>query len=564
MSTDDWTQELDKMLMNIELQAMSSLRNISNCFEQSGQSFHEAHQTYCLKRSIDRLNEVYSKFECELSFSNRQRGSVAPISTDNNNSNAIIKISNDEDSDERPSTSSQPSRETAFRNVDSEIKTEDDYNESDDQAFVGGIPNVETKEEDMESDEIPIVRVSANQLTRAYKIESNCSERVKIESDEDHNKENIENVAKRVRSNSANILDKIGDNNETNLCEPYGKKSGVSQGRVESKDASCEISEENNANKTNEVNISKAAVEMNLARKLWPDCDEVLINITFNGRKIANCSEIFKREIVYFEGVCFMANSIYFYDLDWEKLPLTFYKDGAKLSFEVIQHWGYRYTVSVHSPDEFPNVLMKSILRFELYKEQKWDVRVMTTQVKNSEDVRDVSFETRNCLFSDERWPDDASLPYSTVSCWIYLRVYFELELCNCTLHFAPIEYKDYYCNYTQMECTKGYFMGLLANEYHDEVEPCPQTCTEMHIDLVGYNNHYRTEPYTQFNESDPVIAISPFSIEVINKPKVIMREVSFSDLDLVVTIGSIIGLFFAASFLSVVETIYIWILRKF
>ncbi|XP_031633882.1 zinc finger protein 2-like [Contarinia nasturtii] len=268
MSADDWMQELDKMLTNIERQAMSSLRNISNCFEQSGQSFHQAHQKYCLKRSIDRLNEVYSKFECESSFSYRQSRSVAPISTDNNNSNAIIKISNDEDSDERPSTSSQPSKENPFRNVDREIKTEDDHDESNEQAFVGEIPNVEIKEEDMESDEIPIVRVPANQLTRAYKIESNCSERVKIESDEDHNKENIENVAKRVRSNSANILDKIGDNNETNVCEPYGKKSGVSQGRVESKDASCEISEENNANKTNEVNISKAAVEMNLARKV--------------------------------------------------------------------------------------------------------------------------------------------------------------------------------------------------------------------------------------------------------------------------------------------------------
>ncbi|XP_031633932.1 zinc finger protein 774-like [Contarinia nasturtii] len=269
MSTDDWMQELDKMLTNIERQAMSSLRNINNYFEQSGQSFHQAHQRYCLKRSIDRLNEVYSKFECESSFSNRQSRSVAPISTDNNNSNAIIKISNDEDSDERPSTSSQPSRETAFRNVDREIKTEDDHDKSDDQASLGEIPNVETKEEeDVENDEIPIVRVPANQLTRAYKIESNCSERVKIESDEDHNKENIENAAKRVASNSANILDKIGDNNETNVCEPYGKKSGVSQGRVESKDASCEISEENNANKTNEVNISKAAVEVNLARKV--------------------------------------------------------------------------------------------------------------------------------------------------------------------------------------------------------------------------------------------------------------------------------------------------------
>ncbi|XP_031633883.1 zinc finger protein 2 homolog [Contarinia nasturtii] len=256
MSADDWMQELDKMLTNIERQAMSSLRNINNYFEQSGQSFHQAHQTYCLKRSTDRLNEVYSKFECESSFSNRQSRSVDPMSTDNNNSNPIIEISDDEDSDERPSSSS------------SEIKTEDNHDESNEQASVGEIPNVETKEEeeeDLENEEIPIVRVPANQLTRAYKIESNCSEGVKIESDEDHNKENIENEAKRAPSNSPSILDKVGDNNETNVCEPYGKKSRISKGKVESKDASRAISYENNENETNAVNISESVVEVNVA-----------------------------------------------------------------------------------------------------------------------------------------------------------------------------------------------------------------------------------------------------------------------------------------------------------
>ncbi|XP_031637274.1 zinc finger protein 37-like, partial [Contarinia nasturtii] len=257
MSTDDWMQELDKMLTNIERQAMSSLRNINNYFEQSGQSFHQAHQKYCLQRSTDRLNEVYSKFECESSFSNRQGRSVTPISTENGNSNAIIEISDDDSSDERPGTSSLPSRETAFRNVDGEIRTEDDHDESDDQAVGGEIPNVETKEEELENDEIPIVRVPANQLTRAFKLEPNCSERVKIESDEDHNKENIENEAKRAPSNSSNIFDKIDEINETNVREPYRKKSRVSQEKVDRKDVGHEI--------TNEANISEAVVEVNVA-----------------------------------------------------------------------------------------------------------------------------------------------------------------------------------------------------------------------------------------------------------------------------------------------------------
>ncbi|XP_031624953.1 uncharacterized protein LOC116341797 [Contarinia nasturtii] len=255
MSSDDWMEELNKMLANIERQVTSSLRNISNCFKQSGQSFHQAHQRYRLERSTDRLHEIYSKFECE-SFNNRQIRSVAHILIDNNNSNPIIEISDDESSVERPNTSSQSSRETAFRNVDREIKSEDDHDESDEQASVGEVVNVETKKEELENDEIPIVRFRANQLTLgAYKIEPNCS--VRVESDEDHNKEKSEKGAKRARSNSPNIFDKFGDNNKTNVCERYRKKSRLSQGRVESKDGSRKI--------TNEVNISEAVVEVNVA-----------------------------------------------------------------------------------------------------------------------------------------------------------------------------------------------------------------------------------------------------------------------------------------------------------
>ncbi|XP_031637092.1 zinc finger protein 37 homolog [Contarinia nasturtii] len=210
------------MLTNIDRQAMSSLRYIRNCFERSGQSFHQEHQKYCLKRSID---------------------------------------SDDEDLNERPNTRSQLSREIAIRNVDREIKTEDNHGESVDQASGGEKPNVEPKEEEeVEDDVIPIIRVPANQLMRAYmKIPNN---RIKIE---DHNKENISNGVKRERSNSLNIFDKSDDINETNICEPHKKKSRVSRKGVVLKDISRKISGKSNANTTNERNISNAIFEVNIA-----------------------------------------------------------------------------------------------------------------------------------------------------------------------------------------------------------------------------------------------------------------------------------------------------------
>lgn len=53
--------------------------------------------------------------------------------------------------------------------------------------------------------------------------------------------------------------------------------------------------------------------------------------------------------------------------------------------------------------------------------------------------------------------------------------------------------------------------------------------------------------------------------IEIANKPTIrLIRNVKFTRLDFIVSIGSIIGLFFGASILSLAEIVYIWSIRKF
>lgn len=65
-------------------------------------------------------------------------------------------------------------------------------------------------------------------------------------------------------------------------------------------------------------------------------------------------------------------------------------------------------------------------------------------------------------------------------------------------------------------------------------------------------------------HERDTVPRKSIVVIEIANKPTFrLLRDVSFSRLDFVVAIGSIIGLFFGASLLSLVEIIYMLIFRR-
>lgn len=133
------------------------------------------------------------------------------------------------------------------------------------------------------------------------------------------------------------------------------------------------------------------------------------------------------------------------------------------------------------------------------------------------------------------------------------------------------------------MKCIANYDTRLLTLAHHRKIEPCLPSCEETIVDLVGcvcfnletftfhYNNNFncrfykkrKARPYVSKNDSDPISGHTSVKIEVENNPKKLTTEVSFSSLDFVVIIGSIIGLFFGASYLSLAELMYIWIWRK-
>ncbi|XP_031621609.1 uncharacterized protein LOC116339717 [Contarinia nasturtii] len=189
---------------------------------------------------------------------------------------------------------------------------------------------------------------------------------------------------------------------------------------------------------------STCGVDVKIIKQmLWPQCNN-LFNIQFNGRHYYNCNDIFKRKIIYGEGVCYVANSISFYNLDWDQLPLTYsaHERNNTFSFDLIQMEGFIFYILFHSPDEFPNALFSPFSSLIDDKDQEF--RVKTTQMINSADIRDLSIEKRQCRFPDERWPPNASMPYSFATCFIYVRAQLEIQLCNCTLHFAPSECKKF------------------------------------------------------------------------------------------------------------------------
>lgn len=68
-----------------------------------------------------------------------------------------------------------------------------------------------------------------------------------------------------------------------------------------------------------------------------------------------------------------------------------------------------------------------------------------------------------------------------------------------------------------------------------------------------------------QVLSEDETGELSTISVDVPNVPTLrYIRNVAKTQLDLVVSIGGVAGLFFGASILSLVEFFYIWFYRKF
>lgn len=141
----------------------------------------------------------------------------------------------------------------------------------------------------------------------------------------------------------------------------------------------------------------------------------------------------------------------------------------------------------------------------------------------------------------------------------------------------------------------------ILNSEFNPSVvqhreKSCLPTCTSMHVETVGIircvdvyfqyfhckqskfessksnfnmTGFHRSPPklntdYSYRNACDQLPQFAAVTVEVNGEMKSLMRSVHFTKLDLVICIGSIIGLFFGASLLSLVEIMHLWFLHRF
>ncbi|XP_034141911.1 uncharacterized protein LOC117592329 [Drosophila guanche] len=269
-------------------------------------------------------------------------------------------------------------------------------------------------------------------------------------------------------------------------------------------------------------------------------CTEFMEKIYFSEKLLPNCEEIFKFHELEM-GYCFLANNLIDYQ-SIDKMPLVYSSLDEFRNLRLVLRNGliYRYDLYIHSPENQPyfNALAYTITS---------DPSVHSFNVEgieNNHDVIEEPVSQRMCKFDTETSDNDVLYSFST--CMSKIRSEIEMNLCNCTLFNHSKNSID--CSVKLYKILSGNLAARVISRVSSNMA-CLPSCMEQQISYVGS----REKNHNDYGDSNMV------EIEITSPPTAkYFRTVTQTKLDLVVAIGSVIGLFIGASLLNILEVISI------
>ncbi|XP_016990351.1 uncharacterized protein LOC108052479 isoform X2 [Drosophila rhopaloa] len=292
-----------------------------------------------------------------------------------------------------------------------------------------------------------------------------------------------------------------------------------------------------------ELNSTCGVDILEMRRELFPtSCRDFLDKIYFAGKLLPDCEKIFKFHELEM-GYCFLANNLMDYE-STEKMPLLYSSLDKYRNLRLVLKSGlvYRYDLYVHSPEDLPyfNAVTYAI------NEEPMIHSFNVEEIHNHDGVIYEPVSQRLCKFPSES--SIKGLPYSFSICMSLIRSEIEMKICNCTL----FSHKDFsamnYCGVKEISCLETGKLAEKVKNYVGNNIVCLPSCVEQQISPVGSR-----EKRSKIDETEGHVV----EIEIASPPAArYYRTVTQTKLDLIVGIGSVIGLFFGASLLNLLEII--------
>ncbi|XP_034486900.1 degenerin del-1 isoform X1 [Drosophila innubila] len=293
-----------------------------------------------------------------------------------------------------------------------------------------------------------------------------------------------------------------------------------------------------------------------LALRLGLNCSGIFNKCSLSGKSF-DCCQYFL-PMVTPSGTCFLLNSLQNNEhgsKHW--LPTTLERNNPP---EFHMYLKRAAILSLFNEEDLPTLSLPAVTTSATLGIHKI-FKFYTEALVNDPEIVDIKPEARDCYFPDEVPSWSVHKAYSFSACISDCTRLAQFDKCNCSLFiFNPFNDERYPdCDYD----------GLLCLERHGVVKPniawmmkyrhpvakceCLPACTESNIQAIYSNEQVE---YPGAKDANITVSMTMW-------PEYQLRRVALrTKLDIVVTIGGILGLFLGASILSAIEFFYYFTIR--
>ncbi|XP_012349009.1 uncharacterized protein LOC105736893 isoform X1 [Apis florea] len=287
-------------------------------------------------------------------------------------------------------------------------------------------------------------------------------------------------------------------------------------------------------------------------------CKEFFAECSWNNMKFDCCAE-FQEIRKTGVGYCLAINTFHLKKFD--KSSVHFFVNRTVKYGDLIidisvdarmkQHLYNGFTVHVLNNLQLP--IFKSLSHVILKIGHTTRVGFTMEDTFNEDGVKKIAIEHRGCRFPNEKRTYNLFDIYSRDSCYVEVIIERMIKLCGCVNFYYFVPQGTRVCNSTEMSCIYANKMSFNMQSLINECVPdCEGTSLTVEQLLESYKYDPLGEKYTRLH------------FTLLSHPMTRYRRYVVNDLlNVIVSVGSAIGLFMGASILSIFEIPYWLFIRR-
>ncbi|XP_030371786.1 pickpocket protein 19 [Scaptodrosophila lebanonensis] len=278
-------------------------------------------------------------------------------------------------------------------------------------------------------------------------------------------------------------------------------------------------------------------------------CHELIIECSYRNQLFDCCEQFLPIHTEY--GVCYSFNSH-----QARKVPHVQYTNNrmtgaAHLNFIAAAD----IQLHVHAPIDVPFHYSEGMIRETVLRGNFKELVLNVIEVYNHESVLDLTMDQRRCRYAHERTNISQQVGiyefYSYSGCVVECTVALQLRHCNCTSHFMAVPSKNSLpvCDHRGLKC-----LSYINEQLHIERKSCDcmSSCDEPEYNII-YNS--------ADNDKETEEEVSHIRVALVELPtQRYVRRVAKTNLDLLISVGGLVSLFFNTSALRIVEALFLFV----